>query len=190
MSGKPKAYISAEDSALLRRSLEGFKGAAFLEVGAGNAGTLVGLSGRFGMTVGTDIVRPETDDWKAKASYVLCDRASCFRGSSFDLVAFNPPYLRGGASDAAVEGGRELEVPLRFLREALRVVKPVGRVVFLLNDGAELPVFSKECLKAGFALRKLVSERLFFEEIAVYEAVPLEEDAEDRAGAGVHKPSS
>lgn len=165
-------YIASEDSALLRRAVSEYSGRLCLEIGAGNAGTLIELSARFGKVVGTDIVRPAMMDWKkAGVEFLLADGASCLRSSTFDLVAFNPPYIAAAVgADLAVDGGEELEVPLKFLREALRVVRPDGTVVMLLNDGAELPKFEEACAVSGFRLRRVASRRVFFEELSVFAA--------------------
>jgi len=165
-------YIASEDSTLLRRVVSDYSGRMCLEIGAGNAGTLIELSARFTKAVGTDIVRPAMMDWKkAGVEFVLADGASCLRSSTFDVVAFNPPYIAAQIGvDPAVEGGEELEVPLKFLREALRVVRPDGKVIMLLNDGAELPKFKEVCAGSGFRLRRVASRRVFFEELAVYVA--------------------
>ncbi len=164
-------YIASADSALIRRVLRGFSGGSALEIGAGNGGNLIDLAERFGVVVGTDVVRPEMADWSEKgAQFVLADCASSLRDSTFDLVAFNPPYLRGEIEDRAVDGGPELEAPKRFLKEALRIVKPAGKVVFLLNEEADLGEFERICAALGFRVRKVASERVFFEELAVYVA--------------------
>ena len=168
------AYVSSEDSALLRMALGERSGERFLEIGAGNGGTLVRLAGSFELAVGTDIVRPTMTDWKgAGADFVLADGAGCFRDASFDLVAFNPPYIplrREG--DPAVEGGADLEVPKAFLRDSLRVVTECGEVVFLLNDRADVGEFQRICSDEGFGFVRIASERLFFEELAVYSSRP------------------
>ncbi len=170
MSGK--AYISSDDSALLRKALRGHSGGSALEIGAGNSGGLRVLSEGYSLVVGTDVVRPVMSDWKGEgASYVLAEGASCLRDSVFDLVAFNPPYLATAeAGDAAVEGGEGLEVPKGFLREALRTVKKNGTVVFLLNDEADEEEFSSVCAEMGFRLSRVHSERVFFEELRIYAA--------------------
>jgi len=163
-------YVSAEDSALLRRAIRGKGGGSFLEVGAGNGGTLKALSAGFALAVGTDIARPEMTDWRGGAEFVLADGASCFRDSCFDLVAFNPPYLAGNSDDPTVGGGERLETPKAFLRESLRVVKGSGEVVFLLSDGADLGEFRSMCEGRGFDLQRVMSERLFFEELTAFAA--------------------
>lgn len=165
------AYTAAEDSSLLRNALKGYSGKMCLEMGTGNGGTLVELKKRFEIAVGTDLVRPEMGDWAEEgANVVLADAAACLKSSTFDLVAFNPPYLRGDPVDRAVDGGKELEVPRRFLEEALRVVREDGSIVMLLNDDADVRTLGEVCEKSGFKLDKVESERLFFEELSVYMA--------------------
>ena len=179
MKGEP--YRFSDDSRLLKSALDDARGGAFLEIGTGNAGILAGASRGFVTAAGTDLSRPGMDDWRTGANVILCDAASCFLDASFDLVAFNPPYLRG-SGDSAVEGGEGLEVPLWFLKEALRVVRRDGRVVFVLDQDAEIGEFSSECSRSGFGLRRVSSERLFFEELTAYEAtrIPGNGDGPDR----------
>jgi release factor glutamine methyltransferase len=167
-------YLASEDSALLRRALRAYVGGASLEMGAGNGGNLVELSKRFKLVVGTDLGRPSMLDWRESgADFILADAATCLRPSSFDLVTFNPPYLMEEVMDETTQGGVQLEVPKAFLREALRVVKPDGKVVFLLNDEADASEFADICSTAGFRLRRTISKKLFFEELSVYEAGAL-----------------
>jgi release factor glutamine methyltransferase len=168
---RSETYTFSEDSRLLRDALKEYSGGTFLEIGAGNGGTLIGMPDRFDIVVGTDLVRPAMDDWKKKgANFIVADRASCMRESSFDLVAFNPPYLKGRVEDEAVDGGEELQVPITFLEEALRVVKRRGAVLMLLNDGADLSTFREVCARSGFSLERVATQRVFFEELAVYAA--------------------
>jgi release factor glutamine methyltransferase len=169
---KDKPYIASEDSALLRSAVKGRSGSTCLEIGAGNGGNLVELSGSFELAVGTDIVRPDMRDWgRAGADYVLADRAECFGDRIFDLVVFNPPYLPSDRiTDLAVDGGNEGEVPLGFLREGLRVVKDTGKILLLLRDEEPINLFDIECRRRGFTLTKVASRHLFYESLSVYEA--------------------
>jgi len=170
MSGEH--YLASEDSALLRSALQGLSGRSCLEIGAGNCGNLVVVANWFGTVVGTDLVRPATSDWKRVGiDFVLSDGASCLRSGVFDLVVFNPPYLAVEVSDdPKVEGGRNLEVPKVFLREALRTVKESGRVVFLLNDEADPDEFESLCAEKPFVMACVATRRVFFEELRVYSA--------------------
>ncbi len=170
MTGKP--YLASQDSALLRKALRANSAGSCLELGAGNGGNLVEMANRSALVVGTDIVMPAMSDWKeAGTNFLLADRGSCLRDSCFDLVTFNPPYLPAEpAEDTAVGGGRSLEVPESFLREALRVVKKSGTVVFLLNDAADEERMRRICAESGFRLERTASQRVFFEELRVYSA--------------------
>ena len=165
-------YIASEDSALLRSVLQGHSGLRCLEVGAGNGGNLIELSKKFELTVGTDVVEPMMRDWNQRGvQYILADRASCIRDRTFDLVALNPPYLSTDeVVDVAVDGGRKRGVPLKFLREALRVVKDTGEVLILVNDEKPVSELEVECRKRGFSLTKVASRHLFYENLSVYEA--------------------
>jgi release factor glutamine methyltransferase len=170
-----RPYIASEDSALLREVLRTYSGVSALEIGAGNCGSLVELSKGFVTAVGTDIVKPEMTDWRTSgADFLMADGASCLRTGVFDLVAFNPPYLLAEVTDdPATEGGAALEVPMRFLRNALRAVKVTGRIIMLLNDQAPIAEVEAECSRHGFRLAKVATRHLFFEELAVYEASAL-----------------
>jgi tRNA1(Val) A37 N6-methylase TrmN6 len=168
-------YLASEDSAFLREILRTYSGGIALEIGAGNGGNLMMLAKGFKTTVGTDIVLPEMTDWRASGvDFVIADGASCVRAGSFDLVAFNPPYLPlEVGDDSSIEGGAALEVPMKFLREALRAIKRKGRIVMLLNDRAPIGEFEAECSRRGFRLTKVASRHLFFEELLAYEASEL-----------------
>ena len=170
MSEEP--YTSSEDSALLRGALRGLSGGSCLEMGAGNCGTLLDLLRGFRLVVGTDIGRPAGAEWKGRGiDFLLADGASRLRSETFDLVAFNPPYLPVEVSeDRAVEGGKGLEVPKAFLRDALRVVKRTGRVVVLLYDEADAAELEEICGQASFAMTKTATMRVYFEELSVYSA--------------------
>jgi len=165
-------YLSSEDSTLLRKAIRGLSGRACLEIGAGNGGNLVAVSRDFQLAVGTDLVGPGMDDWsQAGANFLLSDLASCFRDETFDMVMFNPPYLSSEEiEDPAVDAGREGEVTLAFLREALRVVRGSGVVLMILSQGNPLESVRTECERRGFKLTRIESVRLFFEELTVYRA--------------------
>ncbi len=160
-----RVYLASDDSNLIKRVLRRYSGEYCLEVGAGNGGNLLELEKTFKLVVGTDLVRPER-----ASNLVLADRATCFRDSVFDLVAFNPPYLPSEAvEDIAVDGGRDgVEVPLSFLEEAIRVVKPTGKIVILISNYNPLEKFKEFCAENGLKMSLLDSEDLFYERLSVY----------------------
>jgi release factor glutamine methyltransferase len=171
------AYLSSSDSELLRSALREYSGETSLEIGAGNAGNLIELAKRFRMVAGTDLVKPASrmSDEPRNADFVLADGASCFRDGVFDLVAFNPPYVpTGGIEDVAVDGGKGgVEVSLGFLKDALRVVKTSGKIVFIVSSENPVNVLEEECRKKGFLLVPLSTRKLFYETLFVYVAERL-----------------
>jgi release factor glutamine methyltransferase len=169
----PETYLSSDDSALLRLALARYSGEKCLEIGAGNGGGLEVLSERFSLTVGTDIQRPSDSIASGRTvEYCLADGASCFRDESFDLVAFNPPYVpSNGIRDRTVDGGRSgVEVTTRFLAEAMRLTRKEGRIVFLLSSDNPLALVEETCRRKGFSMKLLETKRLFYETLSVYEA--------------------
>ena len=170
---KRRPYLSSQDSLLLREAIRGRSGGSCLEIGAGNAGALVELAEVYGIAAGTDLVAPESVEWKgSRGSFVLADAASCFNDESFDLVVFNPPYLPSATiEDVAVDGGiGGVQVTLHFLREAMRVVKKGGRILLLLSSENPLQEIQQVCSEKGFELKKVAEKRLFYEELYVFEA--------------------
>lgn len=154
-----------------------------MEIGAGNGGNMIELAKGFEVVVGTDVARPGTRDWRrAGVSYLLADGATCFAESSFDMVAFNPPYMPGAVADTAVDGGPKLEVPMWFLREALRVVRKSGRILMLLNDEARTSDFEEVSARSGFSLRRVGGRHLFYENLTVYEASAIDEEGTESGG--------
>jgi len=163
-----RVYLASEDSLLLRRVLQRFTGQSCLEIGSGNGGNLSELVRRFTFVVGTDIVRPEMPS--GRGEFVLADRATCFRDSTFDLVAFNPPYLPSEeVEDPAVDGGRDgVDAALAFLEEAVRVMKSTGTILILLSSYNPRERIELICRKHGLTMTLEESERLFYENLAVY----------------------
>jgi len=160
-----RVYLSSDDSNLLRGVLQGYSGECALEIGAGNGGNLPELSKRFGLVVGTDLVRPEFSK-----GIIIADRAGCFREAVFDLVAFNPPYLPSARiEDLAVDGGRDgVEVALSFLEEAVRVLKPAGKIVMLVSSENPIEELKGFCDQKGLGMALVASKALFYERLFVY----------------------
>lgn len=169
-----EVYLPAEDTMALMRALRGYSGPSCLEIGFGSGVVLQSLAGRFETVVGTDVLTlGQARRAKSRGvELVLTDRARCFRDGVFDLVAFNPPYLPSEEpKDRTVDGGRGgIEVPLSFLREAMRVARPGGKVVFVMSDEADLEQFERDREAEGSPLVAKERSALFYESLVVYEA--------------------
>ena len=164
-------YLPAEDSYLLRDTLAPFAGRLCLEIGFGSGAVLAGVSRRFLLSVGTDVLSLEEARLAAGpgVELVLADRATCFRDGVFDLVFFNPPYLPSGPiEDEAVDGGPTgVEVPVLFLEEGLRVLGEGGTIVALLSSDGDLESFLTHCSDLGLAVESVAEKRVFYETLSV-----------------------
>jgi len=171
--GTTDVYAPAEDTAALARALRAYSGEMFLEIGFGSGAILQGAVARFRLVVGTDLltVKQAVSLKVDEADMVLSDRASCFRPGVFDVVAFNPPYLPSEkVDDRTVDGGRGgLEVPLSFLDDAVRVLRPGGVVVMIVSDEANLDDFRKACEARGLRVSERARTSVFFENLVVFE---------------------
>lgn len=166
-------YTYSEDSQLLGQTISLLEsGEKVLEIGVGRGGNLPLLTEKFQLVVSTDIARPNAvSRFKQNlVSFVLADRATCFRSSIFDVVVFNPPYVPNDEIvDKTVDGGPHgVEVPLQFLESALEVAKPGGKILMLLSSDDTLSLFEKFCVERNLAVEKLSERRLFFETIFVF----------------------
>jgi release factor glutamine methyltransferase len=167
-----EVYAPSDDTALLIKALSSQSGGRFLEIGFGSGAILHSLLPRFSLVVGTDVLpKDRAPRDLGSAELVLSDGAGCFREETFDVVAFNPPYLPSeGILDRTVDGGRGgVEVPLRFLEDALRVLRDGGRIFVLLSDLGDLKTFLSRCETLNVRVREVQRVRLFFESLVVYE---------------------
>ncbi len=170
-----QVYRPAEDSYLLLRAIEIGPASSFLEIGTGT-GLIALHAARDVRTVATDISPFAVSLARANAQRnglsLQLVQADLFRGlhGSFDVIAFNPPYLplrpRGEWLDHAWSGGvGGDEVVLRFLRDAHRYLTE-GGVVYLLMSSQNRE--SLRVARTAFEAEELATEALFFDEIAVY----------------------
>ena len=147
-------------------------GGTFLEIGVGNGGNQKFVKDKFNLVVGTDLVNlKEAKRENPFAELIMADMASCFRSSSFDVVAFNPPYVPSETIvDRKVDGGPNgMEIPLGFLKSALEVIKKSGKILILLSSEDQMPLFRKFCEEHFLVSRRIAERKLFFETLTVFE---------------------
>jgi hypothetical protein len=69
-----------------------------------------------------------------------------------------------------VDGGAGgLDLALRFLLEAIRVVKNAGRIVLLLSSDNPVAPIREVCERNGLSMRLVGTKHLFYETLSVYE---------------------
>lgn len=173
MIGGPYTY--SEDSALLGSFLLSVPGSgSFLEIGVGRGGNLLRIAGKnnFDVIVGTDIMDLGSlrKEMPKSVDLIQSDRATCFRPASFDLIAFNPPYVPSSKiEDVTTDGGAGgIIVPLLFLSSALGAIKLDGRIVFVLSSEDSFMELEHFCEEKNLELRKLEERPLFFERLFVF----------------------
>jgi release factor glutamine methyltransferase len=105
----------------------------------------------------------------------LGDLFAPVQGEKFDLVLFNPPFLRGTPTDERDRAWRSSDVAERFAEGLREHLKPRGSALVLLstfgNGGHFLHAFCEQGLVASvFAERRFVNERLTVFRIAPSES--------------------
>jgi len=178
-------YLPAEDTYLLRDSLERFSGRSCLEIGFGSGAVLESASKRFSHAVGTDVM--DLQDAKlalGSGELVLADRAACFREGIFELVFFNPPYVPSAQiEDVTVDGGPSgIDVAVSFLEDALRVLEKDGTIVALLSDEGDVAAFLSHCEDLGLEVESVAEKRVFYEKLSVFTIRRRTEDSDGHQG--------
>jgi release factor glutamine methyltransferase len=87
------------------------------------------------------------------------------RGERFDLILFNPPFVRGTPRDDRDRAWRSIDVAERFAADLAAHLKPGGSALVLLSTFGDGHVFLEELYRRGFAIsahaeRQFVNERL------------------------------
>jgi release factor glutamine methyltransferase len=180
VSNHDKVYAPAEDTYLLLKAIELEDVQSLLEVGTGT-GLIALHAARHSSVVATDVnpfaVRLCASNARLNDVSIQAVQADLFAGlkGAFDVIAFNPPYLPVEAGehplDLAWSGGSDgNQVILRFLREAGSHLSAGGRIYILLSSHNSSAV---DLAKSMYSCRMVSRQRLFFEEIAVWELTHL-----------------
>jgi release factor glutamine methyltransferase len=84
-------------------------------------------------------------------------------GERFDLVLFNPPFIRGTARDDRDRAWRSSDVAERFAADLDAHLKPRGFALLLLSTFGDGFIFLEELRSQGFEI-SIVAERQFVNE--------------------------
>jgi len=173
-------YSPREDSYLLLEAIEEIRGKNALEIGCGSGILLESLIKRVNFVIGSDInyealIITKNRIKKAglinKVELVQCNSANAFKNCTFDFVVFNPPYLPSNEDmDISVSGGKKgIELTIKWVLEAKEVLKPEGKIYFISSSLSHQNELIHYFNSVGFIIRKIISKKLFYEEITVFE---------------------
>ena len=182
-------YQPAEDSALLASAtVEAVEtGDAVLEVGTGSGWVAARVQEtREARVIAADVNPHACRQARDRGLEVArADLVSPFREDSFDVVAFNPPYLPTDPDnewddwmEAALSGGetgRRLVEP--FLEDVGRVLAADGCVILLVSSLTDREAVESIAADAGFGAEAVREESYPFETLWVLRLCRIEPEA-------------
>src|SRR5215469_6530255 len=96
-------------------------------------------------------------------------------GERFDLILFNPPFLRGTPRDDRDRAWRSNDVAERFAAGLGAHLKPGGHALVLLSTFGDASVFLGEFRRRGFAISVFTERRFVNERLAIFRLEPRRE---------------
>jgi release factor glutamine methyltransferase len=176
----PEVYAPAEDTFLLLGALRVGRDEKVLEMGSGTGVIAVHCAKAGAWVTAADIneAAVRCTELNASINDVLVNvvHSDMFRSvkGDFDLIIFNPPYLRGEPDemrDRSWAGGPSgTEELYRFLEQAICHLEVNGRIVIVTSSDMDQNALVK--VLRSFEMKELASMRLFFEELKVLELTP------------------
>jgi release factor glutamine methyltransferase len=92
----------------------------------------------------------------------------------FDLVLFNPPFLRGTARDDRDRAWRSSDVAERFAADLGAHLKPGGFALVLLSTFGDGFIFLKEFRAQGFEISVLAERQFVNERLTIFRIAPAQ----------------
>ena len=169
-------YEPAEDTFLLLDAIPHFSGKSVLEMGCGSGIIAVELASRGNTVTAVDINPGAVEATLRRAAEMgvevrgtVSDLFSAV-GGRYDVIVFNPPYLRcPPGEDRAVCGGERDDIIHAFLREAWKYLAPGGRVYLLLSSMNDV----ESMMRAHpYRWRPLAERKMAFHTLTAYELTP------------------
>jgi release factor glutamine methyltransferase len=170
-------YSPAEDTFLMLSALEIRKGERALEMGCGSGYIALHMAkaGASVTAVDVDPLAAENTRKNAELNHleIVVLVSDLFQNvpGTYDLLVFNPPYLRGnadGQEDLCWAGGEDgVTITARFLQEAKGRLATGGRTIIIVSSDCDGEAMERALL--GWRRRKLASQNLFFERLDVLE---------------------
>lgn len=103
--------------------------------------------------------------------YICCRSCDAFRMDVFQLVFFNPPYLKDEKDyDAATSGGEKgVERTCEMAFSSYWAMAPRGRMLFLASSLSDIGYLLRRLQDEGMEPKRLATCKLFFEELFAFE---------------------
>jgi len=93
-------------------------------------------------------------------------------GERFDLVLFNPPFVKGAPRDDRDRAWRSNDIPERFAAGLRAHLKPEGAALVLLSSFGDGGLFLEEFCKRGLEISVFAERRFLNERLTVFRLVP------------------
>jgi HemK-related putative methylase len=93
------------------------------------------------------------------------------KGEQFDLVLFNPPFVRGTPRNDRDRAWRAEDVAERFAAQLAEHLKPAGCALVLLSSFGDSAAFVSELARHGFVLAAFAQRRFVGERVVIFRAV-------------------
>lgn len=93
-------------------------------------------------------------------------------GEKFDLIVFNPPFVRGTPRDDRDKAWRSSDVAERFAGGLRAHLKPEGSALVILSTFGDGRYFLDEFRKQGLEISVLAERRFVNERLTVFRLVP------------------
>jgi methylase of polypeptide subunit release factors len=90
----------------------------------------------------------------------------------FDLICFNPPFLRGTPRDDRDRAWRSSDVAERFAAGLGMHLKPGGSALVLLSSFGDSSCFLEEFRRHDFAISVFAERRFVNERLAIFKLTP------------------
>jgi HemK-related putative methylase len=94
-------------------------------------------------------------------------------GERFDLVLFNPPFVRGTPQDDRDRAWRSNDAAERFAAGLRNHLKPAGYALVLLSTFGDGRLFLEEFCKQRFEISALAERRFVNERLTVFKIKPM-----------------
>jgi release factor glutamine methyltransferase len=96
-------------------------------------------------------------------------------GERFDIILFNPPFLRGTPRDDRDRAWRSNDVAERFAAGFGDHLKPGGCALLLLSSFGDAPLFLEELCRQGCTVSVLAARRFVNETLAIFKLTPRQQ---------------